>query len=150
MNDSIHPVASYSVRTASWEQDCDRLRPIREEVFILEQNVPVELEWDGEDEDALHLLAESQAGECIGTARMLADGHIGRVAVLKPWRGRGVGSELMRSMLEAARKRGLKIAFLDAQVNAIGFYEQFGFHAEGEIFMDAGIPHRHMTLSLKT
>lgn len=137
------------VRLASWKADRAALCMIREQVFIREQHVPVALEWDGEDESAMHLLAENAAGQAIGTARLLADGHIGRVAVLKPWRHRGVGSALMRQMLQLAKSMGHGEVFLDAQLDAIGFYLGFGFVVEGEVFMDAGIPHRHMQRKLE-
>lgn len=135
---------AFRVRTASWQQDNSALRYLRETVFIKEQQVPVELEWDGLDENATHLLAEDETGQPIATARMLSDGHIGRVAVLKPWRHRGVGSAIMRFCLELARELKLSHVELDAQLEAIPFYTRLGFVAEGEVFMDAGIPHRHM------
>lgn len=138
-----------SIRQASWQHDHLAISVLRREVFIKEQGVPEELEWDGLDEEALHLIAEDNTGQTIATARMLTDGHIGRVAVLKPWRRMGVGKELMQRLLELARQHGYRQVFLDAQVEAIDFYRQLGFVAEGEGFMDAGIPHRHMFLSLQ-
>jgi predicted GNAT family N-acyltransferase len=124
------------------------LRAIRMEVFVREQQVPEELEWDGLDETAFHLLARDTFGNPVATARMLPDGHIGRVAVMRPWRGKGVGTEIMRVMIHEAGRRRLHEVDLDAQVKAIEFYERLGFAAEGPEFMDAGIPHRHMRLSL--
>ena len=150
MTAHIPPSEPFSIRTASWLADNRQLRTLRETVFIQEQHVPVELEWDGEDETAMHLLAEARDGSAIGTARMLPDGHIGRVAVLREWRGHGVGNALMRTLFDLARQKGMENVFLDAQVEAIGFYERLGFSAEGEVFMDAGIPHRHMKRSLTT
>lgn len=141
-------IAPYTIRQVEWEQAEKDLAMLRRQVFIIEQSVPEELEWDGEDETALHLLAEDEMGNPIGTARMLADGHIGRVAVLAPWRGRGVGMTLMLWMLELAREHGHREVFLDAQIDALAFYRKLGFQAEGEVFMDAGIPHRHMRLHL--
>lgn len=149
MTSSLANDHGYSVRSASWQADNTGLCAVREQVFIQEQHVPVELEWDGEDETALHVLAESPDGKVIGTARMLEDGHIGRVAVLPAWRGRGIGSELMRALLRYAEQAGLKSVYLDAQVDAIDFYARLGFSASGDVFMDAGIPHRHMRLILK-
>lgn len=140
----------FAVRHASWQQDNASLRLVREQVFIQEQHVPVALEWDGEDEAALHLLAEDSKGQPVGTARMLGDGHIGRVAVLPKWRGRGVGTSLTRYLLKLALEQGFSELFLDAQVEALGFYRRLGFRAEGEVFMDAGIAHRHMRLVLST
>jgi len=139
----------FCVRIASWQEDNRALRRLREKVFIDEQGVPVELEWDGLDESATHLLAEDETGAPIATARMLADGHIGRVAVLMPWRNRGVGTALMRFCLMLARQHGLSHVHLDAQVDALPFYTRLGFIAEGEVFMDAGIPHRHMQRRLE-
>jgi predicted GNAT family N-acyltransferase len=142
--------ASFNIRLASWIEDNKALRLLREAVFIKEQSVPVELEWDGEDGAALHLLATDDNDHPLGTARMLADGHIGRVAVLREWRNRGVGQALMLRMLQEAQARAYPEVFLDAQIDALGFYQRLGFQAEGEVFMDAGIPHRHMRLSLTT
>lgn len=143
------PTIHYTVRLASWQQDNAVLYHLRRTVFIEEQHVPDELEWDGLDEEALHLLAEDAQGNAIATARMLPDGHIGRVAVLQPWRGHGVGKALMAFLLELARRHGYRRVFLDAQVEAIDFYRRVGFEAEGAVFMDAGIPHRHMSLALE-
>lgn len=139
---------AFTIRPATWQQDEQALRQIREQVFIAEQNVPTELEWDGEDETAFHLLAEDSEGNPIGTARLLPDGHIGRVAVLIPWRGHGVGTLLMQEMLRQARTEGHSKVFLDAQVAAIEFYCKLGFQTEGKTFLDAGILHRHMVLEL--
>jgi len=121
---------------------------VREQVFIVEQHVPDRLEWDGYDTHAVHLLARDKAGNPIGTARMLGNGHVGRMAVLPPWRGQGVGTALLKTIVATAKSVGMPQVRLDAQTHAIGFYEQHGFVAEGDEFMDAGIPHRHMTLSL--
>lgn len=139
---------SFTVRIADWQDHAAALRAIRETVFILEQQVPVELEWDGLDVGCLHVLAADAAGNPIGTARLLSDGHIGRMAVLKEWRGRGVGSALLQWLLAEARKLGLRQAVLNAQTYAAGFYTKFGFQAVGEEFMDAGIPHVKMVLPL--
>jgi predicted GNAT family N-acyltransferase len=124
------------------------LRSVRTEVFLREQKVAVELEWDEFDEKATHLLAKDSFGAPIATARMLPDGHIGRVAVIPPWRERGVGSELVKTLIQEARRRGWAEVDLDAQTHAVSFYERLGFAAEGEEFFDAGIPHRRMRLKL--
>jgi len=142
-------VKSFTVRIATWQEDSHELRAIRETVFILEQHVPIELEWDGLDVDCLHVLAASSAGESIGTARLLPDGHIGRMAVLKEWRGRGVGSALLQLLLAETRKCQVRQAVLNAQTSAAGFYAKFGFQTVGEEFMDAGIPHVKMVLPLQ-
>ena len=139
---------SFAVRIATWQDDALALRGIRETVFILEQHVPIELEWDGLDAGCLHVLAADSAGNPIGTARLLPDGHIGRMAVLKEWRGRGVGSALLRLLLKEVKKRQLRLVILNAQTSAAGFYAKFGFQTVGEEFMDAGIPHVKMVLKL--
>ena len=87
------------VRRVNWHDACDRLRAIRTSVFVQEQHVPEELEWDGLDEHCLHVLAEAAAGDAIGTGRLLPDGHIGRMAVVAAWRGRGVGGMLLAELI---------------------------------------------------
>jgi len=140
--------SEFTISAATWRNHQRELRFVREQVFMLEQKVPKELEWDGLDTHAVHLLARDQAGNPIGTVRMLGDGHVGRMAVLAPWRGRGVGTALLKTIIATARSVGMAKIDLDAQVQALGFYECHGFIAEGPEFMDAGIPHRHMTLTL--
>ena len=134
----------YRLRLAHWPGDKDALKQVRETVFVQEQRVPVELEWDGLDDQCLHMLAEDPQGNPIGTGRLLPDGHIGRMAVLKEWRGRGVGAALLRALMEEGEKRGFRELALAAQVQAMSFYEKAGFVAEGEVFDEAGIPHRNM------
>ena len=140
---------AFKVRTASWAADFAALRAVRETVFVAEQGVPVELEWDGLDPGCRHLLAEDAHGRPIGCARLLPDGHIGRMAVLAPWRGRGVGRALLRAMLGQAAASGVAMVRLNAQVQALGFYAREGFKACGDEFDDAGIAHRAMQLGLK-
>ena len=134
--------------TADWQTGNPALRSIRETVFIREQHVPVELDWDKFDANCLHVLAVDSAGNPIGTARLLPDGHIGRMAVLKEWRGRGVGSALLQYLLEEARKRQIRSVTVNAQIYAAGFYAGFGFRMTGDEFIDAGIPHVKMILRL--
>ena len=135
---------NFQLRLARWPQDQAALRQVRETVFVREQKVPLALEWDGLDDQCLHMLAEDRDGNPIGTGRLLPDGHIGRMAVLREWRGRGVGSALLRALMEEGRKRGFETMILAAQVQAMPFYEKAGFVAEGDVFDDAGIPHRNM------
>jgi len=141
-------MTEFRVRRAHWPRDEAALARVRRRVFIEEQQVPEDLEWDGLDGDATHLLAEDANGSPIGTARLLPDGHIGRMAVMRPWRGRGVGRSLLETLMDTARERGLEAVFLHAQFEAIPFYERSGFVAEGDVFMDAGIPHRTMHRAL--
>jgi predicted GNAT family N-acyltransferase len=132
----------------SWHDGEPLLRAIREAVFIREQGVPEALEWDGLDEGCRHALALSLQGEAIGCGRMMADGHIGRIAVLRPWREQRVGTAIMEALLAEARAQGLRRVELDAQTQAMAFYRGLGFVEQGEEFMDAGLPHIKMTLEL--
>ncbi len=134
---------SIHVRLADWQKDNAELRRIRETVFIAEQAVPPELEWDAEDPEALHFLAY-EGDYPIGTARLLPDGHIGRVSVLKDWRGLKVGDALLRAVIAEAEKRGLQQQMLSAQVQATPFYERLGFAIVSGEYLDAGIPHVDM------
>lgn len=145
------PPPQYTTRLATWQDSEPRLRAIRTEVFIREQGVPQELEWDGEDPHAIHALASDPNGNPIGTARLLLHGelaHLGRMAVLLSWRGQGVGASLLNCLLDEARQRGAISVFLNAQTYAVPFYERFHFVREGAEFLDAGIPHYRMTLTL--
>ncbi|AMB86411.1 GNAT family acetyltransferase [Pseudomonas agarici] len=131
------------VRVADWQKDNAEIRRIRESVFIVEQAVPPELEWDAEDASAVHFLA-FEGDFPIGTARLLPDGHIGRVSVLRDWRGLKVGDALLREVIAEAEKRGLEQQMLSAQVQATAFYERHGFSIVSEEFLEAGIPHVDM------
>ena len=139
-----------TLRIANWQNDSGALRAIREAVFIHEQRIPPELEWDEIDASCIHVLAMDSAGKPIGTARLSSDGSIGRMAVLKDWRGKGVGSALLQCLLGEARSRQIKQIGLNAQTYAVGFYLKFGFQPVGEEFLDAAIPHVRMVLRLST
>lgn len=136
--------AEYAVRICRWSDAEPDLRRIRHQVFVVEMRVPEALEWDDADAASLHALAVDAHGAAIGCARLLPDGHIGRVAVLVPWRGRGVGSALLQALVDRARARGDRRVMLNAQVAAIPFYERHGFVAHGDAFDEAGIAHRTM------
>ncbi|MGK9067285.1 GNAT family N-acetyltransferase [Stutzerimonas chloritidismutans] len=136
-------MSEIEVRIADWQRDNAELRRIRETVFIAEQSVPPELEWDADDADAVHFLA-LEDGYAIGTARLLDDGHIGRVSVLRDWRGLNVGEALMRAVISEAERRGLDEQHLTAQVHATSFYERLGFEVTSDEFLEAGIPHVDM------
>ncbi|MBK4988414.1 MULTISPECIES: GNAT family N-acetyltransferase [Pseudomonas] len=131
------------VRLADWHKDNADIRRIREAVFIAEQHVPPELEWDSDDPTAVHFLAV-EGDYAIGTARLLSDGTIGRVSVLKDWRGLKVGDALMNAVIAEAQHRDLKTQRLSAQVHATPFYERLGFRVVSEEFLEAGIPHVDM------
>lgn len=139
----------YAVREVSWYEASERLRAIRREVFVQEQGVPEDLEWDGLDSDCRHVLAETGSGEAIGTGRLLPDGHIGRMAVRKPWRRSGVGSALLERLVAMVRARGDALIVLHAQSYVTAFYRRAGFEPFGDEFMEAGIPHVEMRLRLR-
>ena len=129
----------------TWKDHADLLAQVRRTVFIEEQSVPEELEWDDLDESCQHLLALDSKNNPIGTGRLCEGGHIGRMAVVKDWRGEGVGSALLRKLVDLAHQTGNLTLVLNAQTSAVGFYAKYGFSAEGDEFMDAGIPHLRMT-----
>ncbi len=137
---------SVAIQEGDWDSLGDIASDIRRVVFIDEQQVPQEEEWDGRDPACRHFLATLD-GKPVGTARLLPDGHIGRVAVLADVRGAGVGGLLMNAAVAAAQRLGHRQVALSAQLHALAFYERLGFVAHGDEFMDAGIPHREMTLS---
>ena len=136
------------MRLADWASDERSLRDIRQRVFMVEQGVSADLEWDGIDQDCRHALAQDGERRPIGCARLLPDGHIGRVAVLAEWRGRGVGDALLERMIALARELGHVRVLLNAQTHALAFYARHGFVAFGPEYDDAGIPHRAMERSL--
>jgi predicted GNAT family N-acyltransferase len=136
--------SQFTVRAADWSSDGPALRAIRTQVFIEEQQVPAALEWDSDDDRAVHVLVLAPDGTAVGTGRLLPAGRIGRMAVLKEWRGKGAGGALLARLLELAHRLQLDDVVLHAQTHAIGFYARFGFRPEGEVFMEADIPHRVM------
>ena len=177
----------FTIHQVTWHDAEPLLREVREAVFMREQGVSAELEWDGLDENAQHVLAVSGSGQAIGCGRILPNGHdtveihdetshvhfphlnplpqageeaneslresknsahIGRIAVLSAWRGKKVGTALLQALLAYAQSRHFPEVDLDAQVQALPFYRNLGFAEEGEVFMDAGIPHRKMRLKL--
>ncbi len=140
---------AFIVRAAHWEVDETAIARLRRQVFIEEQGVPEELEWEAEDPACQWFLACSPDGEVIGVARLTPQGRVGRMAVAKAWRRRGVGSALLATAVTAARARGQTEVALAAQSHAIPFYERHGFRATGPEYRDAGIPHRTMALALR-
>lgn len=122
--------------------------PIRTTVFVEEQLVPAEMEIDEWDPQCVHAVAFDGEGGALGTGRLLPDGHIGRMAVLKSARGTGVGSALLTALMDAARARGQREAMLSAQTHAVPFYERHGYSVCGTEYLDAGIPHVDMRRDL--
>jgi predicted GNAT family N-acyltransferase len=136
------------IELGPWSAAKAEARRIRLAVFVGEQGVPAELEMDEMDARSLHALAYED-DQAVGTGRLLPDGHLGRMAVLKAWRGRGVGAALLERLVQAARERGDREVLLSAQVHALGFYRARGFSAFGEVYEEAGIPHQAMRLALR-
>ena len=139
---------SFTVSLISWHDGAPLLRAIREAVFIREQGIPEELEWDDLDETSRHALALSHGGNAIGCGRILPNGHIGRISVLPEWRKQKVGTAIIEALLAYARANGYQQVDVDAQTYAVPFYHSFGFVEEGEEFLDAGLPHIRMRLQL--
>ncbi|CAL9430519.1 Acetyltransferase [Streptomyces sp. enrichment culture] len=148
---------SYVVREAADPADREACFAVRKEVFVAEQGVPEDIEYDAYDAGAVHVLAVREDGVPLGTGRLLhgeaaaaknggdpGTGALGRLAVTRRARGLGVGAALVRAIEEAARARGLTAVDLHAQTHALGFYERLGYAAYGPEFPDAGIPHRAM------
>ncbi|MEU6536071.1 GNAT family N-acetyltransferase [Streptomyces sp. NPDC047000] len=153
--------AAYTVRVAEDPADREACFAVRKEVFVGEQGVPEDLEYDVHDTVALHVLAVREDGEPLGTGRLLHGpgaaeptggdpslGLLGRLAVARPARGLGVGVALVRAIEDAARARGVTTLDLHAQTHALGFYERLGYTAYGPEYEEAGIPHQGMRRTL--
>ena len=137
------------IRRADWPADAAGIRAVRQEVFVREQNIPASLEWDGRDPDCFHLLALTRDQQAVGTLRLGRNGRVGRMAVLRPYRHRGIGSALLDSVVALAEKQGMTTLFLNAQHQTTGFYRRFGFAPNGPMFEEAGIPHQRMQLTVQ-
>jgi predicted GNAT family N-acyltransferase/lipoprotein-anchoring transpeptidase ErfK/SrfK len=137
-------IVEFGVDGGDWDELGEPAREVRESVFVDEQKVPREIELDEHDASSRHVVARDGDGTAIGTGRLLPDGHIGRMAVLSDWRGKGVGRAMLEHLMEEAAKRNMRHLALHSQTQAVGFYRRFGFVEEGPEFMEAGIPHRTM------
>ncbi|WP_105968528.1 GNAT family N-acetyltransferase [Streptomyces geranii] len=157
----MSPPTPYAVRVAEDPADREACFAVRKEVFVVEQRVPEDLEYDEYDAGALHVLAVREDGVALGTGRLLSGeaavgrtggdltvGSLGRLAVRKEARGLGVGVALVRGIEEAARELGLAAVDLHAQTSALGFYERLGYVGYGGEFYEAGIAHLAMRRSL--
>ena len=134
-------VSPFRVETGSWAEFQSRASAVRFEVFVREQQVPIEEELDAMDAECLHALAFDAAGEVVGTGRLLPDGHVGRMAVLSASRGKGAGAAILLCLIDGARSMGFDEVVLSAQTHAKGFYAKYGFIEEGEEYLDANITH---------
>jgi predicted GNAT family N-acyltransferase len=135
------------IELLSWEYARAQASPIRFEVFVEEQRVPREIELDEHDAVSVHALVYED-GKAVATGRLLPDGHIGRMAVLKAWRNRGIGGLMLMRLMERARERGDREVALSAQVHAVPFYRAHGFRSQGPVYQEAGITHQAMTRPL--
>lgn len=140
-------MSAFEIRKGAWDDLASDAKLIRTEVFIQEQNIAENEEWDVEDEKSLHFVMYDQ-NQAIATARLLENNSIGRVAVLKNYRGQGIGQQLMQHIIAVAIIEHRNFLKLSAQVHAIGFYENLGFQVQGESYLDCGIPHVDMLLRM--
>lgn len=139
----------FTLDVVTWAQEEQRLRAVRHAVFVVEQGIAEELEWDAADAISAHALARDRHGVPIACGRLLPDGRIGRMAVLSGWRGQGVGAAILSLLIDVARDRGDADVRLHAQTHAVPFYAKFGFVPEGDEYLEAGIPHRTMVRALR-
>jgi predicted GNAT family N-acyltransferase len=134
----------HKIIQTTWNAHNKELSEIRRKVFINEQHVPEELEWDKDDETSIHFLALDQNNNPLACARIKPDGHIGRMAVLKEFRNKGIGSTILIAIVDMAKRNNIKKLYLHAQTSAITFYSKYEFTICSAEFMDAGIPHKTM------
>lgn len=137
----------YEVIAGGWEQLEKDAKYIREQVFIQEQGIASEDEWDDFDATAVHFMVYDKE-QPIATARLLPQHSVGRVAVLMPYRKQGIGKILMQHIIDYARNQKLPYLKLSAQTYVTAFYEALGFNVQGEVYQDCGIPHINMILAL--
>jgi predicted GNAT family N-acyltransferase len=133
----------HRIELLDWETARTAASRIRMTVFVQEQGVPVRIEMDDRDAECVHALAYVE-GRAVGTGRLLPDGHIGRMAVLKENRAGGLGGAILARLVAEARRRGMREVVLSAQTHALGFYRKHGFREVGAVFEEAGIPHQEM------
>ncbi|MEM9604294.1 MAG: GNAT family N-acetyltransferase [Pseudomonadota bacterium] len=136
----------WDTREVDWRdsETVEAVRRVRHAVFVVEQDVPEELEWDGSDSACRHVIALDASGAVVGTGRLDSDDHIGRMAVAREARGQGAGRAVLDHLIAIARERGSREVVLNAQIHAMAFYVHAGFEAFGERFMEAGIEHQSM------
>lgn len=143
-------IPSFYLEPANYQVDFQDIQYVRNAVFVVEQQISPEIEFDELDPLCQHVIARDSQSRPIGTGRLTEAGQIGRMAVLHDWRGQGVGRSLLLTLIEKARRLGLAQVTAHAQSAALGFYQKFGFIQEGVAFMVAGIPHQAMRLPLET
>ena len=139
----------YQVKHGRWDQLQQDAKLIRTQVFICEQGITEADEWDDQDVISQHFVIYDQ-DQPIATARLLQNHSVGRVAVVKVYRGQGLGQMIMLEIISYAQKQGLSVLTLSSQVHAISFYKKLGFTVQGNSYDECGIPHIEMTMSLNT
>ncbi len=131
-----------------WPEHEAAIRSVRNVVFTAEQGIDAGEDFDGSDDGCIHALAVDPAGEAVGTGRVTSAGHIGRMAVLASRRGRGIGRRLLETLVAEAREAGIEAVTLNAQCDAVSFYEGLGFSTVGEPYEEVGIAHVPMARRL--
>jgi predicted GNAT family N-acyltransferase len=139
----------FRVQSGHWDKLEQDAKFIRKQVFIIEQNIPEEEEWDDQDMISDHFVVYDQ-DQPIATARLLQNNSVGRVAVLKAYRGQGIGRMIMLEIIRQAHQQDRKFLQLSSQVHAISFYEKLGFSIQGDAYDECGIPHIKMQLVIET
>ncbi len=139
----------FRVQSGHWDKLEQDAKFIRKQVFIIEQNIPEEEEWDDQDMISDHFVVYDQ-DQPIATARLLQNNSVGRVAVLKTYRGQGIGRMIMLEIIRQAHQQDRKFLHLSSQVHAISFYEKLGFSIQGDAYDECGIPHIKMQLVIET
>ena len=153
---TIKPLhADLSLHLGSWAALAEPAKQVRYAVFVEEQAVPIEMELDEFDAVSTHavIFSTAELDKCVtaralATGRLLPDGHIGRMAVMADARGLGLGAQVLQSLIDEARRQGMTEVVLSAQLHAMGFYQRFGFVAEGDVYLDCAIEHKDMRLKL--
>lgn len=143
---SIELPGGLTLQLGSWEQLAAPAKRVRFAVFVEEQAVPIEMELDDFDAVSTHAVVFNQESEPLATGRLLPDGHIGRMAVMASARGLGLGAQVLQALIAQAKAKQFPEVVLSAQLHAMGFYQRFGFIAEGEVYLDCDIEHKDMRL----
>ncbi|MBP9714539.1 MAG: GNAT family N-acetyltransferase [Sterolibacterium sp.] len=141
-------IGEFEVLSGGWDTLSDGARQVRQTVFVEAQGIAAHLEWESADSRARHVVARDGDGRAVGTGRLLDDGRIGRLAVLPSWRGKGVGTLLLRHLMSLARTVHLQQIYLHAQLEAVPFYQASGFVLDGASFLEVGAPHVRMQRTL--
>ncbi|BDT67833.1 acetyltransferase [Comamonadaceae bacterium OS-1] len=146
-------MGSDPTRLGPWSQLGAQASQVRTAVFVHEQKIPADMEWDVADQTAVHAVICDTQGEPVATGRLLVHapgvGRIGRMAVLASLRGSGLGQQVLEALVQAARERGDVEVCLHAQTSAQGFYQRLGFTPRGEVYAEVGIPHIEMFLDIR-